>query len=100
MQEKTFLSTQANRISFNTFNTSFAPSPINPGKIDRGNRLIDFTDSCIEFYPKHDKMYAINSQNNYDNKVIIVDSKSVTSFPRAKKEKIAKIICKNIEKRI
>ena len=53
----------------NTFNTSFAPSPINPGKIDRGNRLIDFTDSCIEFYPKHDKMYAINSQNNYDNKV-------------------------------
>ena len=40
-----------------------------------------------------------NKNTNY-NKVIIVDSKSVTSFPRAKKEKIAKIICKNIEKRI
>jgi phosphopantothenoylcysteine decarboxylase/phosphopantothenate--cysteine ligase len=40
-----------------------------------------------------------NKNTNY-NKVIIIDSKSVTSFPRAKKEKIAKIICKNIEKRI
>ena len=40
-----------------------------------------------------------NKNTNY-NKVIIIDSKSVTNLPRAKKEKIAKIICKNIEKRI
>jgi phosphopantothenoylcysteine decarboxylase/phosphopantothenate--cysteine ligase len=40
-----------------------------------------------------------NKNTNY-NKVVIIDSKSITAFSRAKKEKVAKIICKNIEKRI
>ena len=35
---------------------------------------------------------------NY-NEIIIVDSKGVTNIPRTKKERLAKIICKNIEKR-
>ena len=34
------------------------------------------------------------------NEITIVDSKTITNIPRTKKEKLAKIICKNIEKRI
>ena len=33
------------------------------------------------------------------NEIVIVDSKKITSVPRTKKEKLSKIICKNIEKR-
>ena len=33
------------------------------------------------------------------NEIIIVDSKSTTKIPRTKKERLSKIICKNIEKR-
>ena len=39
-----------------------------------------------------------NKDPNY-NEIIIVDSKTTTNIPRTKKEKIAKILCKNIEKR-
>ena len=35
----------------------------------------------------------------YYNEIMIVDSKGTTSVPRTKKERLAKIICKNIEKR-
>ena len=40
-----------------------------------------------------------NKDPNY-NEIIIVDSKSTTKIPRTKKERLSKIICKNIEKRI
>ena len=33
------------------------------------------------------------------NEIIIVDTKRITNIPRTKKERLAKIICKNIEKR-
>ena len=39
-----------------------------------------------------------NKDPNY-NEIIIVDSKGTTNVPRTKKERLAKIICKNIEKR-
>lgn len=39
-----------------------------------------------------------NKDTNY-NEIIIVDSKGITNIPRTKKEKLSKIICKNIEKR-
>ena len=39
-----------------------------------------------------------NKDTNY-NEIIIVDSNGTTSIPRTKKEKLSKIICKNIEKR-
>ena len=39
-----------------------------------------------------------NKDTNY-NEIIIVDSKGTTNIPRTKKEKLSKIICKNIEKR-
>jgi len=34
------------------------------------------------------------------NEIIVVDSESATHIPRTKKERLSKIICKNIEKRI
>ena len=39
-----------------------------------------------------------NKDTNY-NEIIIVDSKNTINIPRTKKEKLSKIICKNIEKR-
>ena len=39
-----------------------------------------------------------NKDPNY-NEIIIVDSKGTTNIPRTKKERLSKIICKNIEKR-
>ena len=39
-----------------------------------------------------------NSDTSY-NEIVIVDSKGTTNIPRTKKEKLSKIICKNIEKR-
>ena len=39
-----------------------------------------------------------NKDTRY-NAIVIVDSKGTTNFPRTKKERLAKIICKNIEKR-
>jgi phosphopantothenoylcysteine decarboxylase/phosphopantothenate--cysteine ligase len=44
----------------------------------------------------------IGSNYNKDpsyNEIIIVDSKGTTNVPRTKKERLSKIICKNIEKR-
>jgi len=40
-----------------------------------------------------------NKNTNY-NELIIVDSKRIINIPRTKKEKLSKIICKNIEERI
>ena len=34
------------------------------------------------------------------NEIVIVDSKTTINIPRTKKERLSKIICKNIEKRI
>ena len=39
-----------------------------------------------------------NKDTNY-NEIVIVDSKGARNIPRTKKEKLSKIICKNIEKR-
>ena len=52
----------------NTFRTSFAP-PFDAGSaIEEGRLLTDYTDSRISYYPKHDNMYAINTNSTYDNK--------------------------------
>jgi hypothetical protein len=52
-----------------TRRTSFAP-PFDPDMaVESGNLLSDFTDSRINYYPKHDNMYAINTNSTYDNKV-------------------------------
>ena len=49
--------------------TSLAP-PLNPQTaITEGRRLGHYTDSRVEFYPKHDKMYSLNAGHEYDNKV-------------------------------
>ena len=40
-----------------------------------------------------------NKDSSY-NEIIIIDSKRTTNVPRTKKERLSKIICKNIEKRI
>ena len=40
-----------------------------------------------------------NKDSSY-NEIVIIDSKGTTSVPRTKKERLSKIICKNIEKRI
>ena len=39
-----------------------------------------------------------NKDTSY-NEIVIVDSKGTKNIPRTKKEKLSKIICKNIEKR-
>ena len=39
-----------------------------------------------------------NKDSSY-NEIIIIDSKKITNIPRTKKERLSKIICKNIEKR-
>ena len=39
-----------------------------------------------------------NKDTSY-NEIVIVDSKKITNVPRTKKEKLSKIICKNIEKK-
>ena len=39
-----------------------------------------------------------NKDSSY-NEIVIIDSKGTTSVPRTKKERLSKIICKNIEKR-
>ena len=40
-----------------------------------------------------------NKDSSY-NEIVIIDSKGTTSVARTKKERLSKIICKNIEKRI
>ena len=40
-----------------------------------------------------------NKDTSY-NEIVIVDSKKITNVPRTKKEKLSKIICKHIEKKI
>ena len=40
-----------------------------------------------------------NKDTSY-NEIVIVDSKGTKNIPRTKKEKLSKIICKYIEKRI
>jgi hypothetical protein len=53
----------------NTFRHSFAP-PVDPSTaVEEGRRLSDYTDSRVNYYPKHDNMYAINTNSTYDNKV-------------------------------
>ena len=52
-----------------------------------------------------DMIIANDIGRNYNkdpsyNEIIIVDSKGTTNVPRTKKERLSKIICKNIEKRI
>jgi len=54
---------------------------------------------------KADMIIANDIGRNYNkdpsfNEIIIVDSKGTTNVPRTKKERLSKIICKNIEKRI
>ena len=39
-----------------------------------------------------------NKDTSY-NEIVIVDSNKITNVPRTKKEKLSKIICKNIEKK-
>ena len=51
----------------NTFRTSYAPDE-SSGVIE-GRRLSDYTDSRVEFYPKHNQMYSVNPQQKHDNKV-------------------------------
>ena len=49
--------------------TSFAP-PFDPElAIVDGRRLSDLTDSAVQLYPKHNKMYAQNFGHEHDNKV-------------------------------
>ena len=48
---------------------SYAPPFDINTHIAEGNRLTDFTDSHVAFYPKHDKMYGDNSSMEYDNQV-------------------------------
>jgi hypothetical protein len=53
----------------NTFRTSLAP-PLNPDMaITEGRQISDYTDSRVDFYPKHDKLYAKDSAHEYDNYV-------------------------------
>lgn len=53
----------------NTYRVSLAP-PFNPNSVvTEGRQLSDYTDSHVEFYPKHDKMYAKNAGHEHDNKV-------------------------------
>ena len=54
---------------------------------------------------KADMIIANDIGHNYNkdpsyNEIVIVDSKGITNVPRTKKERLSKIICKNIEKRI
>ena len=51
----------------NTFRTSYAPDE--SSGITEGRRLSDYTDSRVEFYPKHNQMYSVNPQQKHDNKV-------------------------------
>ena len=53
---------------------------------------------------KADMIIANDIGRNYNkdtsyNEIVIVDSKKITNVPRTKKEKLSKIICKNIEKK-
>ena len=53
-------------------NKSFAPSFGSEGYIVGGNgkgSVNQFSDSLVMFAPKHNKMYAENSEHKYDNKV-------------------------------
>ena len=53
----------------NTFRTSLAP-PLNPDlAITEGRQISDYTDSRVDFYPKHDKLYAKHGGHEYDNYV-------------------------------
>ena len=56
-------------------------------------------DSKADMIVANDIGRNYNKDPNY-NEIIIVDSKSITKIPRTKKERLSKIICKNIEKRI
>ena len=56
-------------------------------------------DSKADMIVANDIGRNYNKDPNY-NEIIIVDSKSTTKIPRTKKERLSKIICKNIEKRI
>ena len=51
----------------NTFRTSYAPDE--SSGVTEGRRLSDYTDSRVEFYPKHNQMYSVNPQQKHDNKV-------------------------------
>jgi hypothetical protein len=53
----------------NTYRTSLAP-PFDPNMaITEGRQISDYTDSRVDFYPKHDKLYATSSVHEYDNHV-------------------------------
>jgi len=56
-------------------------------------------DSKADMIVANDIGRDYNKDPNY-NEIIIVDSKSTTKIPRTKKERLSKIICRNIEKRI
>ena len=51
----------------NTFRTSYAPDE--SSGVTEGRRLSDYTDSRVEFYPKHNQMYSVNANQKHDNKV-------------------------------
>ncbi len=64
-----FSNSDTNFASGNYPRTSLAP-PVDPNfAITEGRRLSHYTDSRVEFYPKHDKMYSLNTGHEYDNKV-------------------------------
>ena len=53
----------------NTYRTSLAPPFDLNTAITEGRQISDYTDSRVDFYPKHDKLYAKNSGHEYDNYV-------------------------------
>ena len=51
----------------NTFRTQFAPTE--GEAVTEGNQLFDFTDSKVDYYPKHNQMFATNTGTLHDNEV-------------------------------
>ena len=53
----------------NTYRTSLAPPFDSNMAITEGRQISDYTDSRVDFYPKHDKLYAKDIAHEYDNRV-------------------------------
>ena len=50
-----------------TYRTQFAPTEGEP--VTEGRHLFDFTDSKVDYYPKHNQMFATNTGTLHDNEV-------------------------------